>query len=147
MQTIILLSCLVLAGSAIPQVKSNLEAKFVSMLFTKYCGPSTSQPTCSCMDSSTFIHHFYIRECDDDSAPLSCVCPDGSFFPATMEHMAPHVLLSGLSRGQSASDWQGLQADHYHFIRIFNLENIHLELILFVMSYLELCKDIQSYAK
>ena len=55
--------------------------------------------------------------------------------------LAPHVLLSGLSRGQSASECQGLQADHYHFIRIFNLENIHLEFILFVMSL------IQSYAE
>ena len=98
MQNIILLSCLVLAGSAIPQVKSNMEAKFVSMLFTKYCGSSTSQPTCSCMDSSTFLHPFYIRECDDGSAPLSCVCPDGSFFPATMEQILGSRSLSS-SRG------------------------------------------------
>ena len=97
MQITILLSSLVLAVSAIPQVKSNVEAKFVTMLFTKYCGSSTSQPTCSCSDNSSFLHPFYIRECDDGSAPLSCVCPDGSFFAATMEQILGSRSLSSRS--------------------------------------------------
>ena len=98
MKITIFLSCLVLAVSAIPQLKSNLEAKFVTMLFTKYCGSSTSQPTCSCIDNSSFLHPFYIRECDDGSAPVSCVCPDGSFFPATMEQILGSSSLSSSMR-------------------------------------------------
>ena len=97
MQFSILLSCLAVAASAIPQLQSKMESQFVTMLFNNYCGSSTSQPTCTCEDSSTFLHPYYIRECDDGSEPLSCVCPDGDFFPATAEQM------TGGNRGLSSN--------------------------------------------
>jgi len=87
MKIFIAFSSLIVASMALPQLQENMEAKFVSMLFNNYCGSTDSQPTCTCEDSSTFLHPYYIRDCDDGSEPLSCVCPTGSFFPATEEQM------------------------------------------------------------
>ena len=64
------------------------ETQTVITLFTNFCGSSTSRPTCTCSDSSTFLHPYYFRVCNDGSEPVSCVCPNSSPFPANQEQLA-----------------------------------------------------------
>ena len=64
------------------------ETQTVITLFTNFCGSSTSQPTCTCADSSTWLHPYYFRVCDDGSEPVSCLCPNGGTFPANQEQLA-----------------------------------------------------------
>merc|ERR1712212_754954 len=45
----------------------NPEAKMVGGLFNKFCGSSSSQPTCTCPDASTFTHPYYFAYCAETS--------------------------------------------------------------------------------
>ena len=83
----ICLSLFVPADACLSQIKTFVESRFVTKMFTNYCGSSTSQPTCTCLDGSTWVHPYYIKECADGSSPLSCVCPDGTDFPATVQQI------------------------------------------------------------
>ena len=53
MQFSILLTCLAVAASAIPQLQSKMESKLISMLFNNYSGSATSQSVTIVPPSST----------------------------------------------------------------------------------------------